>query len=87
MPRAVYLTVYLIYLIFLRLTDWLPVWLTICLFRLFWTGSHGNDDRGFTLMILGGVMFLPGSYASFILFGAWLGWRGFDYNMVPSYDD
>ena len=51
---------------------------------IFWTGSRGDNDRGFTLMILGGVMFLPGSYASFILFGAWLGWRGYDYGIKLS---
>jgi hypothetical protein len=34
-----------------------------------------------------GVVFLPGSYASFILFGAWMRWRGFTYDMIPSYDD
>ena len=33
------------------------------------------------------AVFLPGSYSSFILFGAWRRWRGFTYDMVPSYDD
>lgn len=33
------------------------------------------------------AVFIPGSYASFVLLGAWLGWQNFDYNMVPSYDD
>lgn len=33
------------------------------------------------------TVFIPGSYASFVLLGAWLGWPNFDYNMVPSYDD
>lgn len=32
-------------------------------------------------------VFVPGSYASFILFGAWMRWRGFTYDLIPSYDD
>ena len=30
---------------------------------------------------------LPGSYASLNLLGAYLGWPGYDYNSIPSYDD
>lgn len=36
---------------------------------------------------LGLVMFIPGSYSSYILYGSWMGWRDFDYSMVPSYDE
>lgn len=32
-------------------------------------------------------VFLPGSYASLNLLGAYLGWSGYDYSSVPSYDD
>ena len=31
--------------------------------------------------------FLPGSYASWNLYGAYKGWVGYDYSQVPSYDD
>lgn len=31
--------------------------------------------------------FLPGSYASWNLYGAYKGWVGYDYSHIPSYDD
>lgn len=34
-----------------------------------------------------GAVFLPGSYASTNLLGAYLGWPGYSYDAVPSYDD
>jgi len=33
------------------------------------------------------VVFVPGSYASTVLWEAWRGWDGYDYAHVPSYDD
>lgn len=51
----------------------------------YWTTSR--NDKGVTFMLLGGLMFLPGSYATYILLGAFLGWDDFSYNQVPSYDD
>eukprot|EP01039_Chlorochromonas_danica_P000804 gene804-873_t len=50
------------------------------------TRSHGKD-RGTLLVILGSVMFLPGSYASVIIYGSFKGWPGYDYSLIPSYDD
>lgn len=51
----------------------------------------GNDkedyDRGKTMLVLGGLMFLPGSFSSWTLLGAYLQWRDFDYAQVPSYED
>lgn len=38
-------------------------------------------------MIRGVQVLLPGSYASVNLLGAYLGWPGYDYNSIPSYDD
>ena len=46
----------------------------------YWTTSR--SDKGVTFMLLGGLMFLPGSYASFILLGTFLGWEDFAYNQV-----
>ncbi len=31
--------------------------------------------------------FLPGMYASYIMLGACLRWKGFKYSQIPSYDD
>ena len=36
---------------------------------------------------IGGLMFLPGSYASWILYGAWKRWPGYEFHQVPSYDE
>ena len=33
------------------------------------------------------LVFLPGSYACTIIYGTWRGWPGYDYNMIPSYDE
>jgi len=49
--------------------------------------NYEGNDRGLPIFILGGIMFIPGSYASYIIYGAWRGWSGFNYNMIPSYDD
>lgn len=44
-------------------------------------------DRGFSMILLGGLMFIPGSYASVVLYGAYRGWDGYDYSQIPSYDE
>lgn len=31
--------------------------------------------------------FIPGSYATYQLYGAWMRWPGYRYSYVPSYDD
>ena len=36
---------------------------------------------------LGGVTFIPGSYASGIIFFTWIGKKGYRYDQIPSYDD
>eukprot|EP01084_Bolivina_argentea_P273086 465105_1 len=36
---------------------------------------------------LGGVTFIPGSYASTIIFCTWMGQRGYRYDLIPSYDE
>ncbi|GMI38275.1 hypothetical protein TrCOL_g2807 [Triparma columacea] len=44
-------------------------------------------DRGKTMTLLGSIMLLPGSYASFMLFASFREWPGYDYSQIPSYDD
>ena len=48
---------------------------------------ESDIERGKTTLILGILMFLPGSYGSFMLFMAWRGVPGYEYSMVPSYDE
>jgi hypothetical protein len=47
---------------------------------------NGERSRGVQIVVIGGLMFLPGSYASWILFGAWYRWHGYEFHQVPSYD-
>ena len=48
---------------------------------------NGDRDRAISTLTIGSLCFLPGSYASWILFGAWNRWPGYEYHQVPSYDD
>ena len=41
----------------------------------------------FTLFLLGFITFVPGSYATFNLWGAFRRWPQYDYDQVPSWDD
>lgn len=51
-------------------------------------GSKAEDrDRGLAMVVLGSLMFIPGSYASCVLYGAYRGWPGYEYNQIPSYDE
>ena len=40
-----------------------------------------------SVLLLGSLLFIPGSYSSLILYGSWVGWCGYSYDQVPSYDD
>ena len=44
-------------------------------------------DRSVALTVLGSLTFLPGSYACWLLLGAWCGWSGYSYRDIPSYDE
>lgn len=50
-------------------------------------GRESEKERGLAMIIVGAIAFLPGSYASFILLGSALGWEGYTYDSLPSYDD
>ena len=55
------------------------------------SGRPGADaqarERGLAMLVVGGLTFLPGSYAVAVLLGAWLGWQGYSYDTLPSYDE
>ncbi len=44
-------------------------------------------EKTWGFLSLGLIMFIPGSFSTYTLTGAYLGWRGFSYDQVPSYDD
>ncbi|KAM3568392.1 hypothetical protein VYU27_009484 [Nannochloropsis oceanica] len=52
-----------------------------------WHTDPKEKERGLAMIILGSLLFIPGSYASFQLYGAWAGWPGYSYAYIPSYDD
>ena len=54
---------------------------------IYFSNLRVGSDRGLAMVLLGFLMFTPGSYASFVLYGAYHGWTGYDYSQIPSYDD
>mmetsp|Transcript_25582 Transcript_25582/g.80066 ORF Transcript_25582/g.80066 Transcript_25582/m.80066 type:complete len:135 (+) Transcript_25582:123-527(+) len=48
---------------------------------------HGDKERGLSLCVLGALLFIPGSYAATVIWGAYNGWRGYAYHDIASYDD
>jgi hypothetical protein len=55
------------------------------------SGRAGADpqarERGLAMLVVGALTFLPGSYAVTVLLGARLGWRGYSFDSLPSYDE
>ena len=54
-----------------------------------WFGEEGKDGDhvGLSMICMGSFMFIPGSYATYVLFGAWNRWVGFSYSQIPNYGD
>lgn len=44
------------------------------------------SDRTWPVLILGGLMFIPGSYHVRIAYYAWKGYAGYSYEDIPEYD-
>ena len=45
-----------------------------------------SKRKGIDVLIVGCIMLLPGVYATQILIGTYLGWRGYDYGTLPSFE-
>lgn len=60
-----------------------------CVFLLigFVTWMEWGTYEAIPFWTLGGITFIPGSYASAIIFFTWIGKRGYRYDLIPSYDD
>jgi len=43
-------------------------------------------DRGLAMICTGAIAFIPGAYATLVIVGTLLGWRGYDVHDLPSYD-
>ncbi|ETV96042.1 hypothetical protein H310_10690 [Aphanomyces invadans] len=44
------------------------------------------EGGGLSHLFLGVIAFIPGSYATFQLYGAYQGWRGYAFHNLPSYE-
>eukprot|EP00300_Choanocystis_sp_HF-7_P001769 c11418_g1_i1.p2 GENE.c11418_g1_i1~~c11418_g1_i1.p2 ORF type:complete len:157 (-),score=30.87 c11418_g1_i1:27-497(-) len=40
-------------------------------------------ERGYSLIILGALPFIPGAYYSYIAYGAWQGYKEYSYSLIP----
>lgn len=54
---------------------------------LLWFEQPSERQRAHAMLIIGAILLCPGSYASLNLFGAYMGWDGYSYDAIPSYDD
>lgn len=48
---------------------------------------QNEDDRWLPMLIIGAIMFVPGSYHVWIAFWAWRAAPGYSYADIPNYDD
>jgi hypothetical protein len=53
---------------------------------MFSVGS-GDSSLGLSMIVLGALMFTPGSYATMIVYGTYQGWSGYSYSQIPNYDE
>ena len=51
-----------------------------------WKGGAARE-RGTAMIVLGSLTFIPGSYATVQLYGAYQQWPGYRFDAIPSYDD
>ena len=80
-----------------RTTLWVLIMLTVGTVMLVlgfgayydeWFGEEEVEASvGLSMIGLGALMFIPGSYGSYTLYGAWNRWEGFAYNNIPNYGD
>ncbi len=45
-----------------------------------------GEDGGLVMILLGGIAMLPGGYQTVVIFRAWRGHAGYNFNSVPSFD-
>jgi len=55
-------------------------------YRINYGIGMGQLEKTWGFLGLGLIMFIPGSWSTYTLWGAWNRWRGFDYSQVPSWD-
>jgi hypothetical protein len=53
---------------------------------VFYWSSDGteNNAQGKDILLLSLILLLPGLYSGYILYGAWMKWKGFRYDQLPS---
>ena len=71
-------------------TALLTVGILICTGHIdadYWWPGEGWRQQAACFIGLGAVTFLPGSYVSYIAYGAWRGRPGYSYSHIPTKDD
>eukprot|EP00051_Salpingoeca_urceolata_P032805 m.17516 g.17516 ORF g.17516 m.17516 type:complete len:124 (-) comp5477_c0_seq1:91-462(-) len=75
----------IMYAVFLFLFG--SVMLTLGIFLFLGIISNPHPDRWLSLVIVGSLTFIPGSYHTWIAYKAWRGDRGYSFNDIPDFDD
>jgi hypothetical protein len=44
-------------------------------------------ERGVSMTTVGSIAFIPGAYATAVLYGSWRRWPGYSFDHLPSYDE
>lgn len=53
----------------------------------YWWPGQGWKEQAACFFGLGAVTFIPGSYVSYIAYGAWRGRPGYTYSQIPVHED
>jgi hypothetical protein len=53
----------------------------------YWWPGEGWKELAACFLALGGVTFIPGSYVTYIAYGAWRGRMGYSYSQIPVHED
>eukprot|EP01006_Ploeotia_vitrea_P057502 TRINITY_DN68182_c5_g1_i1.p1 TRINITY_DN68182_c5_g1~~TRINITY_DN68182_c5_g1_i1.p1 ORF type:complete len:205 (-),score=32.87 TRINITY_DN68182_c5_g1_i1:437-1051(-) len=60
--------------------------ITLLLLGLLCLAECEETGRAIGMIVIGGIMLLPGSYSAYILVNYWRGVRGFHHNQLPQFD-
>ncbi|CAO3640312.1 unnamed protein product [Cunninghamella blakesleeana] len=57
------------------------------LIKLGYISSIDYEGRGIPLLVLGSIMFIPGAYHLYIAYYAYYKYPGYEFSMIPDWDD
>ena len=59
------------------------VYIYICIYDNLGKEKHG---QGKDILIVSGILLVPGIYGVLVIFGTYMEWPGYSYRLLPSYD-